>query len=425
MTDENVQRNGVTPAASPPSAPKRQRLQAPEAIGRVLDVETLLRALLALLDLASLANFLEVLARDEAWRGVLGHEQVWREMLHSHFGGKLPAVEQFYSDEVIAEEEEEEEEEEEDVQEEEDDMEEPGLVEPGLIELMGEETDVRDADSLAGEDDEEEEEDDDEVAALPPRPRAAHSIWQTTAVAQEEDEAGNEVSETVSEKWLEGVPSQKVLDKACPELKQFLRSAEQLVQFNARVQIIRGDIGQIEKVGELQVDGLAFPTSPYLRNPHTGAAAVIYQRAGQGLNTHVRSLNVSVSLGQVHVTPGFDAGVDKLLHCVGPSGFTLNCLKELQRTYRNVLRTIHHENLNCVAMTSISTGNNGLPVDSASWFALCAIQRYMRSTPHWTATVGIVCFEPDVYAAFVKSKSKVLSHFNAGCVRANPPFRLL
>ena len=73
-------------------------------------------------------------------------------------------------------------------------------------------------------------------------------------------------------------------------------------------------------------------------------------------------------------------------------------------------------------MASISTGNMGMPADKAAWFALCAIQRYMRSTA-WTATIAIVCFEADVYAAFAQSKAKLLTQFNAENVRATPPLR--
>ncbi|RLN53429.1 hypothetical protein BBJ29_008223 [Phytophthora kernoviae] len=189
-----------------------------------------------------------------------------------------------------------------------------------------------------------------------------------------------------------------------------------MVQFDSHVQIIRGDIGDIESVGDLKVDGLAFPTASFLRNPHVGAAAVIFRRAGHRLNEHVNKIDVRLDVGQVHATPGFDAGVDKLIHVVGPSGINSNCLRELQRTYRSVLRCIQREKLDCVAMTSISTGNMGLPVDSASWSALCAMQRFMRST-NWTATVAMVCFEPEVYTAFVKNKAKLLAEFNSDSVR--------
>ncbi|OWY97716.1 hypothetical protein PHMEG_00031690 [Phytophthora megakarya] len=193
-----------------------------------------------------------------------------------------------------------------------------------------------------------------------------------------------------------------------------------MVQFNSCVQIIRGDIAEIETVGSQRLDGIAFPTASSMRNPHTGAASVIYRRAGRRLTDYVGSLGILLETGDALATPGFDTGVAKLIHCVGPSGFQAYGLRDLQRTYRSVLRCIVEENLSCVAIVSISTGNMGMPVDNAAWFALCAIQRYIRST-NWAATIAIVCFEADVYDAFNKCKAKLLTQFNADSVRAIPP----
>ncbi|KAL4116717.1 hypothetical protein PRIC2_012169 [Phytophthora ramorum] len=420
-TEENVQLNHEAPALHDALLSKRPRVQdvaAPNhAIGRVFDVEMLLRGLLTLLDLASLTSFLEVLAQDETWRDVLTHEQLWKEMLHTHFAGNLPPAEQFNDNEEEEEDEELQDDDEELQEEEDDELQEE--EDDDLIEVLEGGMEMDDEDFF----EQENENSDDDVVFIPP-PR--QSVRQVPAERTEDDgttlAAAHESSQHAALSWIDGVPSQVVLDLACPDLKEFLRSAEQLVQFDACVQVIRGDIGEIEKMGDERVDGLAFPTASFLRNPHSGAAAVIFRRAGQGLNEHVRTLDVRLDVGQAHATPGFDAGVDKLIHCVGPSGFNPHCLRDLQRTYRSVLRCIQRENLRCVAMTSISTGNMGLPVDNAAWFALCAIQRYLRAT-NWTATIGIVCFEADVYAAFAKSKTKLLSQFNADVVRANPPLR--
>ncbi|KAG7382918.1 hypothetical protein PHYBOEH_010177 [Phytophthora boehmeriae] len=386
------------PAQDAASTAKRQRLgvspQPPAAIRSVLDVESLLQGLLSLLDMASLASFLEILALDESWRGILSHESLWHELLNSHFKGNLPTSEEFNDSEEEEEEGEEEEEEEENE----------------VLEL--EDAEIEEIEELFSE------EEDEEVSEV-------ENEAQETSTSGATSPGSSSLTSTVDSPetvitWPPGLPSQNVLSLACTDLKHWLRSAEQMLRFDANVQIIRGDIGQIKNVGDLNVDGLAFPTAAFLRNPHVGAAAVIFRRAGHRLTEHVNKIDVRLDVGQVHATPGFDAGVDKLIHVVGPSGLNTNCLKELQRTYRSVLRCIQHEKLNCVAMTSISTGNMGLPVDSASWSALCAMQRFMRSTD-WTATVAMVCFEPEVYAAFVKSKTKLLSEFNSDSVRADPP----
>ncbi|KAI9990829.1 hypothetical protein PInf_018436 [Phytophthora infestans] len=395
--NENVQLNHGPPSPRDASTTKRQRLpdiaSSPRAISRVFDVETLLQGLLAMLDLSALASLVEVLAADTSWRGVLSHDQFWKEMLTTHFGGNLPPAEQFNDNEDIPESSEEDEDEEREEEENED--------EPDLIEIVEVDVEMDDDVSLLGDEEEIENEDDMSDVEIIPRPRATRSVNQTSARSEDTTASVTDTIQAPAVAWIDGLPSKK---------------------FDAQIQIIRGDIGEIQTVGEKRVDGLAFPTSSFLRNPHTGAASVIFRRAGQGLTDYIPTLGIQLDLGEAIATPGFDAGVDKLIHCVGPSGFNPNCLRDLQRTYRSVLRCIEEENLSCVAMASISTGNMGLPVDNAAWFALCAIQRYIRSTD-WTATVAVVCFDADVYAAFTKCKRNLMGMFNDDTLRAIPPLQ--
>ncbi|CAI5728899.1 unnamed protein product [Peronospora destructor] len=404
LRDENESKNDADVALNDASTTKRQRLadgiSSFHAIGRVLDVELVVRGLLAMLDLASLASFLEVLAADETL--------TMRTRLKKKKKLKKKKMEKKKKGE-----------EEEEVNDD---------NEPDLLELLEGAMDVENDASLLEEDlENEDENEDDEVdevsVSSPLRSRIGHSGTAVSGQVQEMTAgSAEETMHVTSMTWLADAPSQTLLNAACPDLKEFLRSLEQLVQFDACVQIIRGDIGDIKMVGKQPLDGLAFPTAAFMRNPHSGVASVIFRRAGQGLSEHVRTLDVRLEVGQVHVTPGFDAGVAKLIHCVGPSGFNPHCLRDLQLTYRSVLRCVETENLSCVAMASISTGNMGIPADKAAWFALCAIQRYMRSAD-WTATIAIVCFEADVYAAFAQNKAKLLTQFNAEDVRATPPLR--
>ncbi|POM80176.1 Hypothetical protein PHPALM_2022 [Phytophthora palmivora] len=180
----------------------------------------LLRGLLTLLDLPTLASFLEVLALDESWREILTNQTLWKELLITHFGGKLPPVEQFNDEGSESE----------DESESEEDDDEPQLI------LMDDDIEVEDDVSLMGED-EENEDDESDLALNPP----------ATSSRSEDVDSVAETRLMTSATWIEGVPSEKVLQVACPDLKEFLRSAEQWVQFESRVQIIRGDIGEIEE----------------------------------------------------------------------------------------------------------------------------------------------------------------------------------
>ncbi|RLN82464.1 hypothetical protein BBJ28_00026427, partial [Nothophytophthora sp. Chile5] len=126
LGDENAVLNAVLNAPPPAQEaettskrPRREssrdgatRAAANGGVQRVLDVEMLFRNLLALLDLASLASFVEVLATSKDWCAYLTLDTLWRELLHSHFRGNLPPAEQLNDEEAPYEEEEEEEEEE-------------------------------------------------------------------------------------------------------------------------------------------------------------------------------------------------------------------------------------------------------------------------------------------------------------------------
>ncbi|CEG46362.1 Hismacro and SEC14 domain-containing proteins [Plasmopara halstedii] len=397
--DENLRHNyATTDAPMPKRLCKTNSRSCPQAIVCVFSVENLVRGLLLLLDLPTVCSLLEVLAANNSWRSVLSNNEVWNKMLSVYFGGDLPPTEQLNDDEEHeVTEEETEEQDDDDALDLDDDVE--------------EDMEIENDEALSEEDEESEDENSDSDVTSHPTSRLEND---TESIAQ--------APHVTTFKWISAMSIKLVQGASCTKLTEFLRSAEQLMHFDTRFQIVRGDIGKIQTIGKQKVDGLAFPTALSLLNPHSGAASVIFQRAGQRLRDHVSTLNVRLDVGKTHTTPGFAAGVDKLIHCVGPNAYSPHCMRDLQRTYRNVLRAVEREKLTCVAMASISTGNMGLPVEKAAWFALCAIQRYMRSTD-WTATIGIVCFDADVYDAFTKFKAKVMTQFNAKKLRASPPLR--
>ncbi|KAG3139819.1 hypothetical protein PI126_g16285 [Phytophthora idaei] len=108
---------------------------------------------------------------------------------------------------------------------------------------------------------------------------------------------------------------------------ELLKSLDDRKRFDDAVTIVEGDIGRVDNIQNKPLDGIAFPTSSYLMNPHIGAAGVVFRRAGRGLDQFVSEQSFRNGLangagwlpaGSVVATPGFDAGVEKLIHCVGP-----------------------------------------------------------------------------------------------------------
>ncbi|ETN20227.1 hypothetical protein PPTG_03273 [Phytophthora nicotianae INRA-310] len=207
---------------------------------------------------------------------------------------------------------------------------------------------------------------------------------------------------------------------ACVELDEFMQSLDDWKRFDDTVTIVEGDVGRINNINDTPLDGIAFPTSSYLVNPHIGAASVVFRRAGHGLDRFVSEQSFREGLangagwlpvGSAVVTPGFDTGVEKLIHCVGPSVGTVNCYELLSQTYTSVLNCAVDENLQCIAMVSISTGNLGVPCVKGAQVALRTLQKFLV-TSHWEGKLAVVCNDTSVMQAFTDEKTVLLKGFN-------------
>lgn len=201
--------------------------------------------------------------------------------------------------------------------------------------------------------------------------------------------------------------------RTCVELQEFLQSKDERTQFHEAVKILEGDIGYIHDIDGQPIDGIAFPTNSHLTNHYVGAAQAVFRRAGQGLNDHVNdpSFRGRRPTGSAVSTPAFDAGVKKLIHCVGPRITMPNCFELLATTYENAMSAVLHEELTCVTIASISTGSMGVPCDEGAQVALRTIQKFLRAN-HWEGKIGIVCYDEAVLKAFTKQKQALLEQFN-------------
>ncbi|KAG2789798.1 hypothetical protein PC129_g12955 [Phytophthora cactorum] len=207
---------------------------------------------------------------------------------------------------------------------------------------------------------------------------------------------------------------------ACVELEEFLQSLDDRKRFDDAVTIVEGDIGRVDNIQNKPLDGIAFPTSSYVMNPHIGAAGVVFRRAGRGLDQFVSEQSFRNGLangagwlpaGSAVATPGFDAGVEKLIHCVGPSVGMVDCYDLLAQTYENALNCAVIENLQCIAMVSISTGNLGVPCVEGARVALRALQTFLV-TGNWEGKLAVICNDTSVMRAFTDEKVALLKAFN-------------
>ncbi|KAF4146481.1 Macro domain [Phytophthora infestans] len=161
----------------------------------------------------------------------------------------------------------------------------------------------------------------------------------------------------------------------CVQLQEFLQSLDDRKRFDELVTVLSGDIQHIKDIDGQLLDGIAFPTNPHLTNHHVGAAAVVFARAGHALDGFIRdpSFRGVRPVGSVVVTPDFEAGVSKLIHCVGPSIHMENCYELLSTTYRRAMEAMLREGLQCVIVASVSTGSLGVPPKEGGLVAMRAI----------------------------------------------------
>lgn len=348
-----------------------------ESAARVFAVELLTQKILSSLDAPSVVQFATFLRSREAWRHVLSDETLWRELLVAHFGGPVPAHV-------------------------------PAATTAQRDAYLGEgdfsdDEDDEDIDSDLGDGDDEDDASDSDSDA-----RRRRTTRRTRPPASAAATAASTTTMATTSPAVE-LPVPRF---ACQSFVHFVRSSHQRERFRDAVHVLSGDIGTIVLVAGARVDAIAFATSGYLRNPHSGVASVVYERAGRGLDHHVDALNQHIEPGEVFVTPGFDAGVAKLIHCAGPIYLGGRGIPILAQTYDNVLRAAVREDLHCVAMTSISTGNLGFPLREAAKTGLVAIQRFVREHA-WSGTLAVVCYEPEVFDEFTRQRQRILDAFNA------------
>ncbi|EGZ08845.1 hypothetical protein PHYSODRAFT_318738 [Phytophthora sojae] len=212
---------------------------------------------------------------------------------------------------------------------------------------------------------------------------------------------------------VQGILSPQNQAPICVELQLFLQSRGDRRRFHETVTVVEGDLQHVSDIDGAPLDAIVFPTNPHLTNHHVGAAAAVFRRAGPGLEEFVHDslFRGARPVASAVVTPAFDAGVDKLIHCVGPSIMMQECYELLGATYENALNAVLRENLHCVAMASVSTGSLGVSAMIGGRVALRTIQKFLVGSD-WQGKIAIVCKEKRVLQAFKEGKEAVLKCFN-------------
>ncbi|OQR86275.1 hypothetical protein ACHHYP_10771 [Achlya hypogyna] len=180
--------------------------------------------------------------------------------------------------------------------------------------------------------------------------------------------------------------------------------------------VVRGDIGRISAIDDQPLDCLIFPTNSSLLSFGVGAAGAVFNRAGKELPAYLRNpefRNTRWYVTDAVATPGFKAGVNHLIHCIGPSTNRPDCASTLYRTYLNAFERAREVGATCIAVASISTGSLGFPVAEAAVIAMRVYRDYVRAY-RWRARLCFVCYEDRVFNAMQTQRTAVLCAFNQG-----------
>eukprot|EP00644_Phytophthora_capsici_P017969 jgi/Phyca11/547478/estExt2_Genewise1Plus.C_PHYCAscaffold_250044 len=204
------------------------------------------------------------------------------------------------------------------------------------------------------------------------------------------------------------------LAAGCSELADYLSLRSQRERFERCVRVVKGDLGTITSVGDQPVDCLVFPTSCSFRNPGTGVAGIVHERAGPSLDQAVVKLHLKSNAkpGSAMCTVGCDSGVRVLVHCVGPTPRVTNADKTLYTTYVNAFLAVDNSDVQCAAVASISTGLYRFPVPRAADIALSAIRDLIRLRPSWNSAITFVCIDDDVYENFQRARQETFQAFH-------------
>ncbi|KDO34382.1 hypothetical protein SPRG_01518 [Saprolegnia parasitica CBS 223.65] len=200
-----------------------------------------------------------------------------------------------------------------------------------------------------------------------------------------------------------------------PTCNAFLETCVEHAIF-ASLQVVSGDIGRVTSIGTTKLDCLIFPSNSSLLSFGIGAAGAVFNRAGKELTVLLRSpefRNTRRYVADAVATPGFDAGVDHLIHCVGPSTNRPDCAATLYRTYFNAFERAREVGATCIAIASISTGSLGFPVHEAATIAMRVYRDYIKAV-RWRAQLAFVCYEDRVLDAMTRQRDAILAEFNVG-----------
>lgn len=161
------------------------------------------------------------------------------------------------------------------------------------------------------------------------------------------------------------------------------------------IAILKGDITA------QSVDAIVNSANPSLL-AGGGVCGAIHKAAGPELEVACRAIG-GCKVGQAVLTPAFKLSAKFIIHAVGPRWLdgTRGESQALEQCYESIFRIADTNDIQSLAIPSISTGIYHYPIDQASKTALDVARRNDRLS----LAITFICFDEPTYLAYQKAMS--------------------
>lgn len=133
-----------------------------------------------------------------------------------------------------------------------------------------------------------------------------------------------------------------------------------------------------------------------------GVCGAIHKAAGPELEVACKAIG-GCKVGEAVLTPAFSLSAKFVIHAVGPRWLdgTRGEAEALEQCYESIFRIVDANDIQSLAIPSISTGVYHYPIDQASKVAIDVARRKDRPS----LTITFVCFDEPTYLAYQKAVS--------------------
>lgn len=158
----------------------------------------------------------------------------------------------------------------------------------------------------------------------------------------------------------------------------------------SRIKIIEGDITKV------RVDAIVNAANKTLLGGG-GVDGAIHRAAGPKLLEECKQLG-GCEIGEAKITKGYNLPAKYVIHTVGPvwQGGKEGEEEKLASCYRNFLGLAAENNIESIALPSISTGAYGFPIEKAAPIALREVRKFLEKNTAIKEVIFVLFSDKDL-----------------------------